>query len=284
MISTDLFIATCGKDFPYLKYCLLSIAKFAKRFNYLRVLVPANDAEAAEKLIAESNIPFPAKAYGHCEPEGKGFLWHMRQIMHADTFTDAERIAHLDSDCIFTNLVEPDDFAVDGKIILRYEPFATINKRHPAMMRWQECTQACLRFPVLYETMRCHPGVFHRSTYELTRKCMEIATGHPVDDYILSCENAFPQTFCEFNTLGNVAMEKQRDLYHPVLQRNDKPDPPNNLQQMWSHGAPDIPQHIWVEGIQRTIIPIDFINEILARETPVPRWMPTPEDEERMTQ
>jgi len=267
MMSTDLFIVTCGKDFGYLKYCLLSIAKYCKRFNYLRVLVPANDADAAEKMIADANIPFPSKAYGHCEPEGKGFLWHMRQIVHADTFTDAERIAHLDSDCIFTRLTEPDHFATaEGKIILRYEPFAIINKRHPQMNRWQVCTQACLRFPVLYETMRAHPGVFHRSTYQLARKLMEQATGHPVDDYILSCQNAFPQTFAEFNTLGNVAMEKQRELYHPVLQRGDAPDPPTPIQQFWSHGSINEPQEIWVAGKPTEQIPMDLIKRYVLSE------------------
>lgn len=264
MIPTDLFIVTYAKDFVYLRYCLLSIGKFCKRFNYLRVLVPHSDVEEAEKLLNEAKIMFPARIEGYEEKEGKGMLWHMRQIMHADTFTDGLIIAHFDADCIFTQPVEPPDFLnQDGKIFLRYEPFASICRRHAGMHQWQTCTQACLPFPVLNETMRAHPGVFNRSTYPLARELMEKKTGKSVDDYILAQQNAFPQTFCEFNTLGNVAMEKQRDLYHPVLQTGDAPKPPTPIQQFWGHGSISEPQEVWTAGKPNKVIPMRVIERVL---------------------
>lgn len=283
MISTDLFIVTFAKDFPYLKYCLLSIGKFARRFNYLRVLVPLEDVEATQKLIDEAAILFPARAEGYEEKPGKGMLWHMRQILHADTFTDGQLIAHLDADCIFTEHITPEDFLHDGKVILRYEPFSSIGKRHDAMLRWQECTGRCLPLPVLNETMRCLPLVYHRSTYLLTRQMMEKKLNEGVNAYILRQENAFPQTWCEHNTLGNVAMELESAKYHCVKQTSDKPVPANKLQQFWSHGSIGQPQHIWIDGKQEMIVPIEFIEKTLAKHT-FQSYRPTIEEIERMAQ
>lgn len=249
MIPTDLFLVTFARDFVYLKYCLLSIGKFCRRFNYLRVLVPTQDMKATQVLVDAANILFPVRVEPYQEQPDKGMLLHMRQITYADTFTDGKFIAHLDADCIFTRPVEPTEFFnAEGKPFLRYEPFLTIGKRHPGVLEWQRCTEACLPFPVRNETMRCHPGVFHRSTYELTRVLIKQATHKEADDYIMSCRNAFPQTYAEFNTLGNVALEKQRDLYEPVLQKGDAPNPPTPIQQFWSHASPELPQEIWAAG------------------------------------
>lgn len=264
MIATDLFIVTFARDFPYLKWCLLSIGKFCRRFNYLRIFVPFQDVKGAQDLVDEAKILFPVRVEGYEEKPGKGMLWHMRQIMHADTFTDGQLIAHLDGDCIFTKSTEPTDFlTADHKIILRYEPFASLGRRHPGILEWQKCTQDCLPFPVRNETMRAHPGVFHRTTYELARKCMVQATGQPVDDYLLTRRNEFPQTFCEFNTLGNVAMEQQKERYHPVLQKSDAPDPPTPIQQFWSHGSINDPQEIWTRGKPVKQIPMRIIEQTL---------------------
>jgi hypothetical protein len=265
-MTCDLFIVTFARDFSYLKYCLLSIAKFVRRFSYLRILVPMEDVAGTEKLVEEAQFAYlPVKVIGYQEKPGKGMIWHMRQIMHAETFTDGQMIAHLDADCIFIKPTEPTDFlAADGKIILRYEPFASIGKRHAGMLEWQRCTQACLPFPVKNETMRCHPGVFHRTTYELARKLMEQHTKQPVDDYLLAQRNEFPQTFCEFNTLGNVALERQLDLYLPIRQKGDPTEPPTPIQQFWGHGPITGPQEVWVRGKPNKIVPLQMIESILA--------------------
>lgn len=281
MIPTDLFIVTFARDFVYLKYCLLSIGKFCRRFNYLRILVPHEDVEATQILVDSANILFPVRVEQYQEVSDKGMLLHMRQIMYADTFTDGELIAHLDADCIFTRPVEPTEFFnAEGKPFLRYEPFATIGKRHAGILEWQRCTQACLPFQVVNETMRCHPGVFHRSTYPLSRAMMIEATSRPVETYIMSGRNSFPQTFCEFNTLGNVALEKQRHLYEPVLQRGDAPDPPTPIQQFWSHGSINDPQEIWTAGKPVKEVPMRIIEEVLSR----PPYHASPEEVARMSE
>ncbi len=267
-MTTDLLIVTFNRDFPYLKYCLRSVDKFARGFTQVRILVPHEDVNAVTEMIAAmpKTSPTPMMALGYAEKPGKGMLWHMRQIMYADTWSTADVIAHMDADCVFDSEVDPAIHFMDpnGRIILRYEPFNSIIKRHDSMSRWQECTQKILPFPVRHETMRAHPEVYHRSTYELARDLVQHKVNMRIDEYILSCENTFPQTFCEHVTLGNVAIEKQSHLYHPVRQLDDTPTPHNRIFQAWSHGPITQPQDLWYKGKQSSYVPKDMFDKLLA--------------------
>jgi len=243
MSNTQIMIVTFNRDFPYLEWCLKSISKFARGFSKLNVLIPEEDKKPLRDLVVRvattHPLPFPILISFYEDWPGKGMLMHMRQIMFADEFCkDADFIAHIDADCIFTEPVTPDDYIKDGKPILRYEPFDRIGKRHGGVMRWKEVTEKCLPFPILHETMRCHPEVYHRGLYREARELMERKIGKSVDDYLKEQRNEFPQTFCEFCTLGNVAMERFRDRYILVECFKDIEKPKENkLYQCWSHGG-----------------------------------------------
>ncbi len=276
--TTALLIVTYRKDFPYLEWCLKSIAKFCTGFMELKLLVPHEDATRAREMLTESQFPFCTEVVSYEEQPDKGMLLHMVKIMQAHHFTKAQYIAHLDADCLITEPLDAADLFVDGKAILRFEEFKEIIKRHDAMERWRVAVGECLPFSPKFETMRAHPGVFHRDTYELCRELIEKKTNTSMASFILRGPNAFPQEFCEFNTLGNVAMEKQRHLYHPVMQTDDCPTPDNKLQQFWGHGSIKESQHIWVKGKQAHVVPIEFINSVMAK------YVPTAEESERMAQ
>lgn len=278
-MNADILIVTFRRDFPYLAYCARSIVKFARGFQSVTLLVPHEDVIDATALCIDAGSSKGAVQWiikGYDERPGKGMLWHMRQIMYADQWCTAAMIAHIDGDCVFDSPITPENFLEGGKIILRYEPFTSICKRHDAMSRWQDCTQKILPFPVKHETMRGHPEVYHRSTYPLARDLIQHKLNIRIDEYILSCQNEFPQTFCEHVTLGNVAMEKQPDLYHPVRQLSDCPTPDNKVFQAWSHGAIDQPQDLWYKGKQASYVPVKEFNRILAQ------YVPTEEEKERM--
>jgi len=264
-MKTELFICTCAKDFSWLVYCLRSIRKFATGFSAVTILVPKADLQRLHVLFSEvnANSALPIFALGGDEWPGLGMVWHENQIMHADEWCpNADFIAHIDPDCVFTEPVTPETYIKNGKPILRFENFHFIGFRHPGVLRWQECTAQCLPFPVHYETMRCHPEVYHRGLYAVARAYMKKKTGQSVPDYIRSCRNEFPQGFCEFVTLGNVAMQFFRERYHPVEQFSDRVTPNNHLQQFWSHGALDQPQDIWVLGEQKNIVPIKMLAQL----------------------
>lgn len=264
-VRVELFIVTFQRDFNYLQYCLNSYVKFAKGFERMKILVPVEDYNAANALVSETIRGKSDVCVMNAEEwPGQGFLWHMAQIMKADEWCPtADFIAHIDPDCIFTEPVTPEDYVKDGKPILRYEYFSSICQRHPVYGSWQECTQRCLPFLVTAETMRCHPGVHHRRTYAEARAQIEKKTGTTCDDYIKSQRQEFPQGFCEFVTLGNVALHCFPNHYVAVEQTGDRMNPPNKLQQFWSHRPLDQVQNIWVNGEQRDVVPLRMIEEVL---------------------
>jgi len=265
-LNTDLFIVTFKRDFEYLRWCLKSIEKFATGFRNIWIVIPSEDLKPLSALLIDfyylkNVIPVMFKEW-----PGKGMLHHMNIIVHADEYTDADFICHIDADCIFTAPVTPETFIKDGNPILQYERFESITKRHSGVGLWGEVTQRCLPFPIHFETMRQHGETYTRETYAETRKLMEVKTGMPVDEYIKAQKNDFPNGFCEFVTLGNVAIHCFWPKYHLVdnaLKPNpDKGDFP--VGQFWSHSPPDLPQDIWWEGKMQRIVPIEMIKKVLG--------------------
>lgn len=266
-MNVEILIVTYRKDFTYLWWCLKSISKFAAGFAGLTIIVPEEHEGELIELQRMFMFPFPVKRIGIKEWPGKGMLGHMNDIMHADVFCpDAEFIVHTDADCIFTEPVTPETFIKDGKPILQYERFTSIGKRHPGVMQWWEATQKCLPFPVQFETMRGHGETYHRDTYAQARKLVEQKTGMPISDYIRSGQNAYPQSYCEFVTLGSVAMQCFPERYH-LVDCARKPNPDKSdfpVFQAWSHGAIDKPQKIWVFGVEREVVPLHEFKRYLA--------------------
>lgn len=266
-MKLDLFIVTYAKDYPYMRWCLKSIAKFARGFNSLHILVPIGDAATLKQIADLKDVEaiMPVHIHEGEEWPGKGFLWHMFNIMYADNWCiGADFVAHIDPDCIFTSEVTPSDYICDGKPYLRYERYDSLGKRHPGAAAWREPTQRSLPFPVWAECMRCHPGVFHMGLYPKTRELVEQATRMPFEDYVKQQKNSFPQTLSEFNTLGHVALECFPGQYIPVEQKTDRVTPDNKLQQFWSHGLIDHPQRIWVQGGEQDVVPIEMMRRILG--------------------
>lgn len=265
-MNAEILVVTFNRDFAYLPWLFRSIAKFCKGF-VIRVLVPTPDHAQTDafvhRFLLEKGIEASVQSYD--EWPGVGFLHHMAQIMRADEWCPAaDFIAHMDADCIFTAPVTPETYIKNGKPYMRYEYFSKLGVRHPGAAAWQAPTQACLPFLVTKETMRCHPGVFHRGLYAEARRQMEIKVQQPWDDYIKKQRNEFPQSFCEFVTLGNVALHCFPDKYEPVEQSGDRVTPDNHVQQFHSPDQIDRPQSSWVQGAEVQVVPLEFIRNVLS--------------------
>jgi|SRR6185436_7582452 len=260
----EIVIVTFARDFSYLEYCLKSIDKFASGFEVVTIMIPVNDLPILLGLTGPWNIKTPVRIRTMNEWPGAGFLHHMYMVMTTDEWRTGKSpyIAHIDADCCFTDPVTPNDYMRDGKPILRYEEFNSLCARHPAHMEWFNCTSQCLPFPVKYETMRAHPAVYHVDTYARARERMREKTGEEVNTYIMRQKNSYPQTFCEFVTLGNVAMHDQQHLYTPVRQNGDCPDPDNKVIQFHAPDPVHLPQDIWIKGRQQVIVPLEVIQKL----------------------
>lgn len=264
-MKTCLFIVTFRRDFEYLKFCLRSIAKFARGFSDVKILVPEQDKSLLIESCSDYKGSIPLTFLSGKEWEGKGFLWHECQIIRADEWCpDNDFIAHFDPDCVFTSPISPETFIKGGKPILRYEAFSSLGARHPGNLRWKDALDLCLPFECKYECMRGHPEVYHFGLYAKTRQMMEQRTGLPVDFYMKSCRNEFPQTVVDFPTLGAVAMQCFPEKY-ALFDCAKQPNPdfqPYPVIQFWSHNPPTVATDIWYLGRQQKIVPLEMCRKL----------------------
>jgi uncharacterized protein DUF6492 len=234
--QTDIFIVSCRKHFNHLKYALRSIKKFASGFRRTLVIVPLCDMTEARKLLGDG--PDNMELIDFNEWQDKGMVHHFYIIMCSDEYSPADYILHFDSDCVFTEPVTPEDYFVDGKPVLMYADFEWLCTTQQANLRmWQDATINAIGKPIDIETMRRHPAVHHRELYHLARQAVEHHTQQPVMTYIRNQKNEYPQTFCEFVTLGNVAWRYMKDDYHWRDQQSQG-FPHSKLHQNWSHCEP----------------------------------------------
>lgn len=266
-MNVEILIVTFRRDFAYLQWLFRSMVKFCSGFSAVKVLVPTPDFPQAEALVhrflRDGGIS-NASVLSYDEWPKLGFLHHMAQIMRSDEWCPAaDFIAHFDADIIFTAHVTPETYIKDGKPYMRFEYFSKLGARHPGAAAWQAPTQACLPFLVTKETMRCHPGVYHKGLYAEARRQIESKVKESWEDYIKKQQNTFPQTFCEFNTLGNVALHCFPDKYEAVEQIGDRVTPDNLVQQFHAPDPIDRPQSTWVQGAEMQVVPLEFIREKL---------------------
>lgn len=233
-MKTSIFIVSYAKHYPYLEKCLKSIAKFATGFHELVVLVPDKDLAAFP-----IGIHFPdtlsVSVLGEPEWEGKGFLWHMDRIMHADQYCKGDWILHTDSDCVFTEPVTPQDYFVDGKAVLCYASYDWLCKHQENIRLWQVAVENAIGFKPVNEFMRRHPAVHTKEVYPLARALIESRHCCSTSEYMKVQREAFPQTFAEFPTLGEVAWKYLPHYYHFVDQEKHGL-PKSKIYQGWGRG------------------------------------------------
>lgn len=170
---------------------------------------------------------------------GLGMVHHMHQIMHADLFSEADVIQHFDSDWVFTEPVTPEDFMVEGKPLIVYGSFDWLVNHVEGNLRfWKEATLNAIGAPVPYETMRWPRLLYWRDLYAIARAEMERHTGKNMVEFMRAQRNEFPQSFCEYVTLGNVAWRRCKDRYVWRDQQIQGFLEPWKIYQAWSHQPP----------------------------------------------
>jgi hypothetical protein len=254
-MTTDIFIVSCEKHYPWLRWALKSIVRFASGFRQVMVAIPEQETSGLNAWLGEfsNNNGVPIRLKMFKDWPGRGFLCHEWQIISTDQFTDADYFVHLDSDTLFYAPVTPADYFVDGKPVLMHASYDWLHQVVQAnLMMWRETVVNAIGGSAPMETMRRHPAVHPREIYALTREMIEKHTGRHPMEYVHSCREEFPQGFCEFNTLGAVAWRHLHDKYHWIdhqrLHETGTPWPDNKLCQFWGHGPVDVAQEPVYEG------------------------------------
>ncbi len=256
-MKAGLFIVTHAKDAQFLGPCARSISKLASGFERVLIVAPQDDVPA----ITAAAPALDVRGYVDCP--GKSFLYHMVQKCRADIWMpECDTIFHMDSDCVFTEPSRPEDWLINDKPLMCYRKFSdylegsvspeasrnvmgcsgSAMELNRSQYLWKFAAEFALGFPVKLETMQWMPIVYRRDIYEHTRSHIEARFKVPFEQYVLGCRSEFPQTFCEFNTLGGIVNEFHSGDY--IWTRfEDEARPNYKIIQTWSHGGMDLPYH-----------------------------------------
>ncbi len=230
-------MVTFLKDLPFARYACEAAHRFTSGFSDYLIVVPNPDVEEFEKMA----MPFGFRVRGFDERPGKGMCHHMAIICEADKWLpNADAICHIDADCIFWEPCTPADFFVDGKPILYRERFEDFRESHPVRYGWKAAVMEATGVDPEWECMVRHPNIFLRHTYETVRHLIEAKHNRSWREYILSCENSFPQTYAEFPTLGAIAIKFFESVYHWVDYKDSKSNYQyergrDKLKAFWGH-------------------------------------------------
>lgn len=237
-MNTALLWNTYGRDFDWFKYSVRSYARFARGFDEAVCFVPSRDRALFYPLCEAHGITFK------CEDEwpGAGFLFHEFWQCSADLLCpNADVIFHLDADTVFAQPVTPLNWMRDGKISIPFKRFADYEKEFGPKM-WKPTVDEAIGGDVQLSVMITPPYVHYRGVYPEAREA--IRHRHPeltVEEYVKSCRNEFPQTFCEFETLGAIA---QSPAFHNLYHWHDVEKEGNPFRELvaegWSHGGLDL--------------------------------------------
>lgn len=249
MRKVGVLYVTFARDLPWIEPSMQSFIRYATGFSGVTIVVPAWDVDKFLYLEAKYSRPgCPVLIKNFLEYPGKGFVHHLAMKCYADVFMpDMDFVLHMDPDCMWHEPVTPDDYFVDDKPVLLIEPYEALKAhRQNERYHWKSVTEMALRFDCPYETMCRHPAVHPKRTYRLTRDHIEQQHLTPFTDFVIKQQNAFPQGFGEFNTLGAFAYKHLHFTYHWIDRGYDKEakDPHPKLVQMWSgHSLPSDPQN-----------------------------------------
>lgn len=209
--TTYLYCVSCRRDAEMLTYLVNSVEKYATGFGGFVVNVPVKDARYFRHI--EDKVTLTT----FDEAPGKGFLHHMIMKVRADeVLPHAEHVVLLDSDCLFWQPVTPADYIIDGQALMVRERYEEVGRRNENRLIWQRCVEAATGIRPVWEAMTRHPAVYPREIFAHTRTAVENHVRMPFDEYVFSRENAFPQGFCELNTLAAVAIRDMPDRFNFV--------------------------------------------------------------------
>ena len=237
-VKTALLWNTYAGDLEWFSFSASSFSKFARgRWHSVACLVPERHRDSFRApcerhgitLLSENDWPH------------RSFNWHQMKQCEADMlFPEAEAIWHMDADTIFTAPCGPEDWMRDGKLICPFVRFSHLLEAggREGNWQWKSRVDDAIGGDVTLATMTGHPHCHYRNVYAQTRLAVE-KHNRSWSAYVYRQQNAFPQGFCEFETLGAIAQRVfPNDYYWLDLHKEQHPSI-GRVAQCYSHGGLD---------------------------------------------
>lgn len=215
--GVHILVVSYKRDIELLSYCLRSIEKYCSGFAGATLMVPTAEAKVFR------DVPSCVELRTFDEMPGKGFLHHMIQVCRADEICpDADQIVHFDADCMVWRPTTPSDFVKDGKCLMVREDYRLLESRNPNRLIWRTCVERATGIRPTHDIMVRHPNVYPRALYSHLRNVVERHLKMDFNQYVFSCENGWPQGFCEYVSLGAVGLRDFPDAFKVVDYDHEK--------------------------------------------------------------
>jgi len=225
-LNCDLFVRSYWKDLEWLRFSLASITSYCRGFRSVIVVLP----RSSEPWLRRFALPQGFRVE-LCDCYRDDYLGQQVTKLLADTFTDADYICHVDSDCVFSRPTSPEDLIVNGKPRVLMRPCDTLERHRP----WQKPTEKFLGSKVSDDFMYHPPFTFPRWLYGRLREYVIAMHGVDIETYVTA---QGPRGFSEFNGLGAFAWRHYRDRFIWVDTTTSPPSRPH-CQWYWSWGGID---------------------------------------------
>lgn len=233
-MTIDILYVTYSKDLPWFEQSLKVLRRNLSGYRDIHVVCPIQDREAVELLVGDDGT-----VHAIADWPGNGYQWQQWVKLQADAITDAEYIAHIDSDVFIAERTDLSEFFIGDKPAWMWAWYSDLGQDVP----WQKATQNALGEHAPREFMQAFPFIIHRDTYPAARKAIEDAhVPRSSSDYIYSLKGN--GVFSEFNVMGHVAYRDQKDLYHWIDRNRDEagvvgtshwPPAVYKVPHFWSH-------------------------------------------------
>ncbi len=254
----QILIASFHRDFEWLRYCLLSLERFATGFLPTVIAYPEEDLEHVLSL----SHWFGDHGVFNCEFRvwnGPGFGRAQDAMMSGDILCpEADYFWLLGSDCLAIEPFTPDTFCFhDGRPVMLWNSWEVLAKHHPQALAWRSGVEEALGWPSHGEFMRKLPLAYPRAMMEPMR--VHIANRHGVrfTPYVHDRVNRVGN-FSESNVMGEWMFVRNPDAVHFVNIDEHQPeirlDKMTPIRQFWSHGGFDRVRDGFVSETPRKLI------------------------------
>jgi hypothetical protein len=222
----DIVIRSYWKDLEWLSFCLAAITKYCHGFRSVVVILPRSTRPWLRRFALPGDMRVE-----WCRDYRDDYLGQQATKLLSDTFTDAEYICHVDSDCIFFRPTSPYDLMDNGKPRIMKRRCELLGRHWP----WRRPTERFLGWPVTDDFMEHPPFLFPSWIYAEIRAHALLTHGVDLESYI---EAQPARGFSEFNVLGAYAWERHRERFAWLDTSVNMPVAPR-CRWYWSWGGID---------------------------------------------
>jgi hypothetical protein len=205
--SIDVVIRSYYRDFRWLALALGSLEQFVSGYRRVVVVVPRASLARLDVAVPGSGANIVVRSCGDFLDD---YVGQQVTKLHADLYTDADIIFHLDSDQVFLAACDLRERLFDsGRLKMSFDRSC----RRPAMDGWRRCPESFFRQAIPWNLATPPPLAVPRHIYAAVRDCCLKNHGRTISDYAFATA---ADRFCEMALLRGFAMLEEADEYRWV--------------------------------------------------------------------